>query len=124
MTLEQLLQGKDKEIWNKAQSMEIGRLAQGNIHGVTSSDTIDFICKCDVPSNEKVTYAQFVCDHRPLKPETNRVRCVVGGNKLDCFIDSGAPITNLLEFKLLINSVISDAHHGARFISIDFWLPQ
>ena len=70
--------------------MELGRLAQGNMHGVTSIDTIDFILQSDVPKDQKVTYAQFVCGHRPLKSEPNRVRCVVGGNKLDCDIDSGA----------------------------------
>ena len=64
--------------------MELGRLAQGNIHGVLATDTIDFIYKSDVPLGEKVTYAQCVCDHRPLKPEEFQVRSVVGGDKLDC----------------------------------------
>ena len=53
-------------------------------------------------------YAQFVCDERHLKPEKYPVRCVVGGDKYDCSIDSGSPTTTILEFKLLINSVISD----------------
>lgn len=57
--------------------MEIGRLAQGNIHGVQSTDTIDFILKSQVPEKEKVTYTQFFCDYRPLKPEPHRVHCVV-----------------------------------------------
>ena len=68
---------------------------------------------------EKVTYAQFVCDHRPKKPEPYRVRCVVGGDKLDCPIDSGSPTTNMIECKVLLNSVISDAHKNARFMSLD-----
>ena len=99
--------------------MELGRLAQGNIHGVSVTDTIEFILKKDVPDGEKVTYAQCVCDHRPLKFEQYRVRIVVGGDKLDCDIDSGVPITNVAEFKLLINSVISDAKNSARFLSCD-----
>ena len=119
MTIDKLVKGKDKDIWNKSLSMELGRLAQGNIHGVTATDTIDFISKSDVPKDEKVTYAQCVCDHRPLKTEPYRVRIVVGGDKLDCDIDSGAPATNLAEFKLLINSVISEAKHGAKFLSCD-----
>ena len=119
MSIDKLVNGTDKHIWIKSLSMELGRLAQGNIHGVTSTDTIDFILKQDVPLNEKVTYASCVCDHRPLKPEKYRVRIVVGGDRLDCDIDSGAPATNLAEFKLLINSVISDAKNGAQFLSCD-----
>ena len=47
------------------------------------------------------------------------MHCVVGGDKLDCNIDSGSPTTNILEFKLLINSVISDHDRGANFMSLD-----
>ena len=100
-------------------STELGRLAQGNKYGVTPTDTIDFITKDELPPNKKVTYANFIADHRPLKPEPNRIRCVVGGDKLDYHDDAGAPTTDLLETKLLINSTISDAHKGARFCSID-----
>ena len=119
LTIRKLLQGDDCDIWLKALSMEFGRLAQGNKYGVSSTDTFDFIHSIDIPSNEKVTYAQFVCDERPLKPEKYRIRLVVGGDKLDCDIDSGAPSTNFLEFKLLVNSIISEASKGARFMSID-----
>ena len=46
---------------------------------VESTDTIEFINHCKVPTNRKVTYASFVCDHRPLKDEQWRIRLVVGG---------------------------------------------
>ena len=118
-TLRKLLTGTDKKRWNKCVSMEIGRLAQGNIHGVVHTDTIKFIFKEEIPTDEKVTYAQFVCDHRPNKPELYRVRCVGGGDKLMCEIDAGAPTTNMVEFKLLLNSIISDAKYNARFMSLD-----
>lgn len=119
LTIDNLLTGKDADIWNKALSMEIGQLAKGNKHGVQFTKTISFINKEEVPSGEKVTYAQCVCDYRPLKPEPYRVQMVVGGDKLDCLIDSGAPTTNLTEFKMLVNSVISKAKNGARFLSCD-----
>ena len=119
LTIDKLIKGDNKETWLRSLSMEFGRLAQGNIHGVQSTDTIDFIAYHEVPSNEKVTYAQCVCDHRPLKPEKFRVRIVVGGDKLDCHIDAGAPSTNLAEFKMLVNSVISEHKHGAKFMSCD-----
>lgn len=100
-------------------SMKIGRLAQENVYGVQATDTIDFITQDQVPTNNKVTYAQCVCDHRPLKPESNRVRIVVGGDKVDCTIDSGSPTTNVAEFKILLNSIISDAKHSVRLLGLD-----
>ena len=100
-------------------SMELGRLAQGNKYGVKPTIFIDFIPFSDVPTNVKVTYANFVADHRPLKPEPNRIRCVVGGDKLDYWGDASSPTTNLAEAKILFNSVISDASKGARFMTCD-----
>ena len=80
---------------------------------------IDFIKQSDVHLIEKVTYGQYVCDHCHLKPEPNRVRIIVGGDKLIFDIDTGTPATNLTEFKLLLKSVISEATYGARFLSCD-----
>ena len=65
-SIDRLINGSDKETWTKSLSMELGRLSQGNVHGVQSTDTIEFILQQDVPANEKVTYAQCVCNHRPL----------------------------------------------------------
>ena len=66
-----------------------------------------------------MTYGNFVCDYRPLKTEPNRVRLTVGGDKLDYPYDASSPVTNLIDAKLLLNSTISDAHKGARFMSAD-----
>ena len=33
--------------------------------------------------------------------------------------DSGSPATDLIETKLLLNSIISDSKKGARFMSLD-----
>lgn len=44
---------------------------------------------------------------------------MVGGDKLNYTFDSGPPAANLLETKLLFNSVISDANKGARFCFMD-----
>ena len=44
---------------------------------------------------------------------------VVGGDRLDYFDDSGSPAASLLETKILINSTISDADKGAKFMSAD-----
>ena len=118
-SLEALLNGNDGNIWNRSMSNEIGRLAQGNKYGVKMTDTIDFIYANEVPKNQLVTYAAFTCDYRPLKSETHRIRLVVGGDRLIYDDDAGAPAASLLETKIIINSVISDAHKGARFMSCD-----
>ena len=52
------------------------------MHGVTATDTIEFVVHSAVPTGRDITYATFVCDHRPLKTEKWRVRLVVGGDKL------------------------------------------
>lgn len=43
----------------------------------------------------------------------------MGGDKLDYDNDAGSPAANLLETKIIINSTISDAHRGARFMCTD-----
>ena len=60
-----------------------------------------------------------MCDYRPLKSEPWRVRIIVGGDKLSYADDPGSPTASIVETKILINSVISHAKHGARFMSLD-----
>ena len=103
--------------WSPALSNEWGRLAQGNNHGVESTDTIEFVLYKSVPHDKKVTYASFACDHRPLKDEEWQVRIVAGGDKLEYEYDSGSPATDMLETKLLFNSVISNAKEGHVFVA-------
>ena len=64
-------------------------------------------------------YATYVVDYIPLKNEQYRVRITVGGDKLIYLDDAGSLAANLMETKLLVNSTISDAKHGARFMSAD-----
>ena len=99
--------------------MEFGRLAQGNKYCVTPTDCITFIPRSQVPSGAKCTYTNFVADHRPIKPEPDRIRCVTGGYKLEYTGDSSSPTTNLPEAKLLFNSVISDYQQGTKFMTCD-----
>ena len=47
------------------------------------------------------------------------MRLTLGGDKLDYFGETASPAENLLETKILINSVISDAEMGAKFMSLD-----
>ena len=75
-----MLRGSDSDILNKAMIMEIVRLAQCNDFGVSPTDTIDLIHAKEAPADNKITYANFVADYHPLKPEPNRKRCVAGGD--------------------------------------------
>ena len=118
-SMDKLLNGSDKDIWWKAIGNEFGRLAKGIGNRVISTDTIDFICKNDVPQGRKVTYGNFICDYKPLKSEPYRVRLTVGGDRLEYESDAGSPAASLVETKLTLNSTISDAHRGARFMSAD-----
>ena len=68
---------------------------------------------------EKVTYATMVCDYQPLKDEKYGVRLTISGDKLDYKNDTASPTENLLDTKILLNSPISDAKNGARFMSAD-----
>ena len=118
-TINSLLFGPAHEVWQQAMSNEWGRLAQGNDNGINFTDTIDFIHRHDVPSQQKVTYGSFVCNFKPLKKEQYRIRLVAGGDILMYDEDTGAPAASLIETKLLINSVISDSDQGAQFLSCD-----
>ena len=43
----------------------------------------------------------------------------MGGDRLVYLDDAGAPAATMLETKLLLNSVISDAKRGARFMTVE-----
>ena len=72
-----------------------------------------------MPNNVKVTYAIFICDICPLKPEKHRVRLTAGGDKLDYEEDARSLVVSLLDTKILLNSVITDADKGSRYFTSD-----
>jgi len=118
-TIDSLLAGPDRIIWNKSVSNEFGCLAQGNDAGIIGTNTIQCIHKSEVPMGKVVTYGNFICDIRPLKSEKYRIRLTVGNDKLPYKADAGSPAASLLETKLFLNSTISDADKGARFACAD-----
>ena len=121
LSLDKLLQDPiSKKNWFPSTKNELGRLAQGFHNLVKAFDTMDFIHKHDVPTHKVVTYANFVCDYRPLKSEPFRVQMTIGGDKLSYDDETGSPTASLLEEKLLANSVISDhKKHNSKFCTID-----
>ena len=107
LSIDALINGEDGDkTWKPALSNEWGRLVQSSDAGVKHTETIKFVAKQNVPNENKVTYASFVCNHHPLKDEEWRIHLVVGGDKLEYFSDSGSPAADLTETKLLLNSVI------------------
>ena len=78
------------------------------------------------PQRPKITYANFVCDIKLSKNETHRVRLTVGGDKLaydgDKLAydgDPSSPAISLLDLKIHLNFVISDARKGACYLTAD-----
>ena len=99
---------------------------QVNDKGVLATNTINFITQQEVPRGRSVRYTTFVIDYRPLKSKPHMVRITVGDDRLSYLDNAGSPAANMLETKVLVNSTISDAKRGSRFMSADlkdfFWL--
>ena len=83
------------------------------------TNTIQFIRKRDVPRDRRkdVTYGSFVCSVRPEKKEKDRVRWVIGGDRINYPGEVATPTADMLVAKLLFNSVIST--QGAKFMTMD-----
>ena len=111
------MNGEDKQFWNKNISNEWVRLVKDNRYGIKGAKTIRFIRKYEVPKERDVTNATFVCDFKPPKQETYRVRITVTGDRLLFPDDAGSPIANMVETKILIKNSILGAKYGARFLS-------
>ena len=118
MTLRALLKDPNTTtIWSPSASNEFGRLMDGNKYGVVGTQAMEMIKPSDISNNRTITYASMVCGYRPLKQEAHHCRLVVGGDKLPYASNSAAPAANLIESKILFNSVISTK--GAKFMTID-----
>ena len=119
LNIDKLIKGPNAETWLQSLDNELGRLADGIPNKINGTNTIAFIKKNTIPSNKQVTYSNMVCDYRPLKQEKYRVRLTIGGDRLSYEKETASPAANLLETKLLVNSVISESKLGARFASLD-----
>ena len=120
-----LLQGKDVDIWTQSLLNKLGWLAQGIGKNRTDdkyfkeTNTRFFIPRHHVPQDAKVTYANLICDLRPLKSEGHRVQMKVGGGKLEYDGDPSSPAVSMLNTKIFLDSVILDAHGGIWFATAD-----
>ena len=86
------LRARDPARWETGFANEMGRLASGvGTRMKSGNENIFFIKRKQVPIGRTITYANPVCDYRPLKDDPYRVRLTVGGDKLPYPADAGAP---------------------------------
>ena len=108
--INKLVAGPDGPTWTRSLANEFSRLCKGI--GKTRP-------KDKIPKDRKITHKNFICNIRPQKSETHRVRLTAGGNKLDYPGDPSSPAVSLLNVKIHINSTISRAKNNAKYMCID-----
>jgi len=111
-----LIKGQDGLIWEWAFCREIGRLAQG-YKDAKGMNTIFPIRRSNVPRNKHVIYGRIVCDIRPQKVETHRVRLTTGGNLIIYNSTTSTLIAAITTIKTHWNSVVSTPK--AKYLTLD-----
>ena len=107
-----------KDTWLISGANEFGRLAQGlKSRAIEGTNTIEFIFVHEMPVGRVATYARFVCDIREQKAERERTRLTVGGNLIDYPEDKSSPTSDVMTFKILVNSTLSTT--AARMVLFD-----
>jgi hypothetical protein len=99
-----------KDLWIKAMSKELHRLAQGCPGVNKGTNTIWYLSHadiCKIPQDRTNTYPCTVIEHRPQKEGPNRVRITVGGNLIDYLFELTTRTADMVSSKILWNSVIS-----------------
>ena len=99
--------------WTRSLANKFGKPCKGigktrpKVDRIKGTGTMFFTKKDKIPKDRKITYANFICNIRPQKSETHRVRLTAGGNKLDYPGDPSSPAVSLLNVKIHINKNIS-----------------
>ena len=95
-----LVPGQSVAVWKKILTNEFGRLADGVGTRISNgTNTIKFINRRQVPPDKKVTHGKMVCDIRPQKAETHRVRLAVEGDQIDYPREVSTPTSDLTTAK-------------------------
>ena len=79
----------------------------------SGTNTIFFIPKYKVPAGRTVTYGRIVAEIRPQKAETHRTRLTVGDNLINFPGDVTTPTADLINSKLIFNSVLSTKNENS-----------
>jgi hypothetical protein len=91
-----------QSLWKRGFGNEEGHLFQG-ISDIPGTDTCFFVELTNIPKDIKITYGKIVCDYKPHKKEKERVRLMVGGNRLDYSGDVATSTADITTFKIIIN---------------------
>jgi hypothetical protein len=116
---------KIREQWQKSSANEFGRTMQGvgknrpEGEQIKGTDTMHLIKKCNIPKGKKITYARFVSEIRLQKAEIHRTRLTAGGNQLEYEGKTSTETAGMETIKIHVNSTISRARKGARYLCID-----
>jgi hypothetical protein len=107
-------------LWKRGFGNECGRLFQG-IRDITGTDTCFFIKLTNVPKDRNITYGKIVCDCKPHKKEKERIRLIMGGDRLNYSgdITTSTSTANITTFKILINSILSTADASMMMMDIN-----
>ena len=87
--INKLVAGPNGPTWTCLLANEFGRLCKGieinrpKAYRIKGTDKTFFTTKGKILKDRKITYANFICNIRPQKSETHRVRLTAGGNKLN-----------------------------------------
>jgi hypothetical protein len=116
---------KVRKQWQISSANEFGRTMQGvgknwpEEDRIKGTDTMHLIKKCNIPKGKKIIYARFVSEIRLQKAEIHRTRLTAGGDRLDYEGKTSTDTAGLETIKIHINSTISQAKKGARYLCID-----
>jgi hypothetical protein len=91
---------------NEALATSHAAFFQG-IHDIPGTDTCFFVELTNIPKDRKINYGKIVCDYTSHKKEKERVRLVVGDDRLDYSSDVATFTADITTFKILINRTLS-----------------
>ena len=97
-------------LWQRGNSQEIGRLAQGLGEldpTIKGTNTMFFIDHKAVPKGRKITYLNVISAYRPEKKDPHRVRWTCGGDQVGYPGNVSTKTADITTAKILINSVLS-----------------
>ena len=113
-----MIRGPDKKTRKTALANDLGRLTQGvGTSMKNGTNTVFFVNKAAVPSDQTVSYCWLFASLRPNKVETHNARVTAGGNLLECIDITSTDTASHTTTKCLLNSVISTP--DARFRTAD-----
>ena len=110
--------------WELAMCKELGCLFQGykcaadTTHLVQGTHICTFINRAQIPANKTATYVRVVADYREQKTDLYRIRCTVGGDRIDFQGEVTTKVADLVTVKCLLNSIVVSTP-GAKAACID-----